>query len=916
MSQLDPVGQDPGEPEPKLKSLIQRLLYRPPSPFNSDVPVLMPWEETEKNNEWLETDKSRVARDTYNWAAKELPKNESGKVAFFFNEGRYEPREAHVMLAKHLIAHIIWRQPHLQSHVADMFSTLGQDRVFDHPNDFYAMSVLFRSLVTDPGFERTYFVLGSSQLFWSDGENPGPPTLRRVGLRRGIMHFMVTSSSLDPLNVRWLYSWDSEEPPEAPYPNFPKGSINMVEDPYPSEAPGNENSLRRNPLIERARATLEHFAKADCRILGAVLVAYRPLLVSRLAAITDLPFENLDLELLSQSLGVLRFRDTIVEQFVREGISKPQLLQHHLAMAKGCLNLLLRNLRTAGGTSTAPEVRDADMSSSYETVYWIKHLSELEIDDMEALDLVRELLEEHLLLWLKTFNTPDLLNRVRDMMVKLSETIRARARSQSQPQRSKRRRMSSGGTDDTITRPLRLCKTMEDVVELMRLHVRWHSQDKRITLEDSLLFLPCENSVRGKYLSRVYPWLHVSPIPGRDDEPPYRIINQCHDPPDWPSPEEESERRAPPSIPPTVRFLGDGAIVESFSKGKHVRHWDVESGRLQYAFDLEGDYSGAVVYSSLEEVGYVGRIAAFNSSDVNVWELPSGKLRYTLSNWRDKIPAERKKADWKERPISRIAISEDRLAIAVGEAIAIVSMNSKTPNLDWRPAGGDVSSLKFVFGGKAWAASSRTSMIFGNSRTPRLGYTSKLSSSSERGPYIQSLSHPDELGIVASSWDDGTARISHNKTGKTRAVLDAFTDACWDPVSSSAVPIFLSFSSDGTCVAVGTPRGHVGVWKRPPSGNWEHDGGSLKPDQILYDGCYRHNSSVTDVALAPNGKVLATVFDNGEIHIWDLDGHKTSVNEDSFKPTSCLAVSLTGQLVASAGKAGVIRFWHSKTGEE
>jgi WD40 repeat protein len=71
-----------------------------------------------------------------------------------------------------------------------------------------------------------------------------------------------------------------------------------------------------------------------------------------------------------------------------------------------------------------------------------------------------------------------------------------------------------------------------------------------------------------------------------------------------------------------------------------------------------------------------------------------------------------------------------------------------------------------------------------------------------------------------------------------------------------------------------------------------------------------HGQRVSCLALAPDGRTLATGAGDGAIIVWDLAGkHQVLQRLDAQKEVAALAFSPDGRTLASAGADGRIRFW-------
>src|SRR3569833_3775184 len=106
--------------------------------------------------------------------------NDEKRVAYFFcNEGAgFRQRDARSAVAS-LISCILRSQRHLLHHLESAFQDTKRDS-FEGTGGFYVLSTVLYSIISDPGFAPTYFVVASIELLAFDvadiaGLAFGPP---------------------------------------------------------------------------------------------------------------------------------------------------------------------------------------------------------------------------------------------------------------------------------------------------------------------------------------------------------------------------------------------------------------------------------------------------------------------------------------------------------------------------------------------------------------------------------------------------------------------------------------------------------------------------------------------------------------------------------------------------------------------
>ncbi|KAI0517612.1 hypothetical protein F5B22DRAFT_111272 [Xylaria bambusicola] len=1064
--------ESPASNRRELENLLRKLLYSRSSPLKRDVEITMPWQMDQQLDASLQSDQGHTLTQMYEWAygteeyknftdwsptnpcrilwvhgdpgsgktlllrasARKLSQQDESHsdpikphVAYFFSQDGAPPQEGVLFLVKSLIAHVLHQQPSLSRHLTRKFENMKRT-LYDNINDFYAMSTVFYSLIGDPKFSRTYFVVDAVDQFTIREDELCPTD--KIGSRGrksdwGLsnLYTLISTSVRISDNVRWLCSFDRDggdaylgskgtemqlhltissnlaqirkitqdyaatkatriakksgyskclgkelaiklgdisqgnmmwldmaldfaiaTASTSPW-NIPKiltelhqlapnisslyslsnaviNSRNMG----PNET-SDDNITKLNTVVNCLKIPDQDYCN---RILAAVAVAYRPLLVSELVDIIELPrtvdpvmlVHNMLSSFLTISQETLHFRHSSGKDFIRDKMKESNLLkQQHSTMTKGCLNVLLRNL----------EYPPEDTFVGYATIFWIKHLSEMDNQDTEALTLARKVLNDNLLQWLKVFDSQDLLHETLDMIAELNVALNA-------------------GLQQPLTKDaIEVFKSIQDVTKFMRFHETQkslYSGNTLITTENSLLFSPSENPVRERLLPKEFPWLLTPPVIELDrhgDSPRHVMEHE-----DW------------------VRgccFSPDGALVASSSDDYYVRLWDVKTGRLQHVLDGFEGYVYRVVMSTTGPDGSA-LIAAFETDLINVWVLSTGALLIRLPDIIKKTRAALEDGRTTGNPdkfdsgcIHDISITSagDRLAAAVGSAVVVWEI----PNFDkvcvWLEDDNEIRCIRFSPNGSRLASSNvALDIIIWDTKTGRpihrlpdrgLQLNDSPSDDPSRGesankinedgmfantsygtpPINMTPSHSDIIDglafspdskFLASGSDDTTARIWDLDARKTRVVLKFHSSY----INS------VSFSSDGTRLATGLGDSTIAIWNQKSPGDWGSDEVLTQPGQVLKG----HSDAIWTVAFAPHGSRLVSSSQDGNVRVWDTSATAESSGEGRSdrstvniavdngpghrQSVGCLAISPDGKFIASASTDGVVCLWDGETG--
>ncbi|KAI0169135.1 hypothetical protein GGR52DRAFT_509172 [Hypoxylon sp. FL1284] len=651
-------------------------------------------------------------------------------------------------------------------------------------------------------------------------------------------------------------------------------------------------------------------------ILSTAAVAYRPLLVSELVEIINLPrmvdpvtiVDKVLSPFLRISADKVVFRHLSARDFIRRKLKEEGVSTEHSKMVKRCLKVLLGAINHTRLVHSGES--GANSGINYVTIFWIKHLSEVVINDREALVSAKPLLDTYLIRWLRILDSQNLLQGALGMMATLTAVLTAQ---------SPTREFMSVDVKSAY-------QSIHDAARFMQLHQSRKSSltrdDRKLggsdTMrpENSLLFSPSETPPRKKLLKEYYPWLATPPVIELSSDLSSCLHVLKH--PDW------------------VRscvFSPDGTLVASASDDRQVRLWDVQTGKLQHVFEA---FDGYATDLAISRTGPKGRavIAAIESEVIKVWELPTGRLLKKLPEVRgtDEDTTSEDSLDFSYVRSVALSPTGDRLAAALRRNVVIWETHNFTRISMWvgnEDAAEDVRCVRFSPDGKLLASSAGPDITVWECETGKrlhklpdravVAQDDKTLESRIAGGHkedIDGLAFSPDSKFLASGSDDATARVWNLQTGKTSALLRFHNSH----VNS------LSFSSTGTHLATASSDTTIGIWQEKAPGDWGSGEEREQPDKVLRG----HKGYVRSVSFAPWGNLLASGSHDGTCRVWDTAGAEetptkaqsgsdqaaetTAVSSAHKKSVRCVAISQDGELVASASTDSIMCLWDGKTG--
>jgi WD40 repeat protein len=359
----------------------------------------------------------------------------------------------------------------------------------------------------------------------------------------------------------------------------------------------------------------------------------------------------------------------------------------------------------------------------------------------------------------------------------------------------------------------------------------------------------------------------------------------------------------------SVAFSPDGSKLASLSHDKTLRLWNVATGKLLKALEVERS-----MYRSWMRFSPNGKLLATSghgSKSVSLWDVKKGHRKFQLQMEAASTPS--------------LDFSSDSRLLVSGTAGAIYFWDSQTGKTaePFRPVNVKIGSFALQADDRtlAWAdeKTGRISFLDHQMHRPLTDYPVF-----ERATYSRLLFSRDGNLLIGSS--GGRARLWHVKQGVEVAQSCGHRGRIFGII----------YSPDGRCVVTGSEDGSLRAWDAATGkelrqfrghGGWVSNV-ACSPDGKMLAAAGFHDQTVSvwefasakllhrlegyaAAAFTPDGKRLVTGHLDKSIRIWDpVTGRQTHRLFADQAAIQCLAVSPDGKTLAHGDAAGTLLVWN------
>ena len=343
----------------------------------------------------------------------------------------------------------------------------------------------------------------------------------------------------------------------------------------------------------------------------------------------------------------------------------------------------------------------------------------------------------------------------------------------------------------------------------------------------------------------------------------------------------------------SVAFSDDGKTIASGSRDKTVVLWDINGN---YKHTLV-DHTDTIVSAAFSSDGKTIATASWDSTIV-LWDVKDHKPRTTINGHISGFNSINFSPDGK----TIVSGGEDRIVrlwdITTGENIRIYTGHAGVVlSVAFSPDGRTIASASGRHYESGWIGDDPTIRLWDTES----GIQKQILIGDRTAVYHVAYS-PDGQVLVscgsekkATFWDTATGNPLWTIAGKARTSGD--TNLNGEGVGR------VQFSPDGMMASSGE-KSETSVW-------------DISSRQLIatFSGTSRKTS---DSAFSPDGKILATLYANGEIHLYNIaTGVRNTIISEHTSNLSLIAFSPNGKTLATADfhEDNKVRFWDPDSGE-
>ena len=339
-----------------------------------------------------------------------------------------------------------------------------------------------------------------------------------------------------------------------------------------------------------------------------------------------------------------------------------------------------------------------------------------------------------------------------------------------------------------------------------------------------------------------------------------------------------------------LAFSSDGVLAYMTASSEKINLFDLEKKEIVATLETEGDVASLTFSPD-------GRMVATGTrgGSISLWDVETQELVFTDKSHNDDVTALAFSSDGAKLASGGGAFDTKVVLWDIAEVIAKIEEQKKNVAvLLGHATNRDISSVAFSPVENLLASGARDGTVrLWNTAFPsaesivltRSGFEVTSVAFSVDGKLLASASEDNTFSV----WDVASKERIANVFGAGRGELNS-----------------VAFSPDGKLLATGRDNNRIEIWSADIKTYSQIEGVTIPSLAIL--GEYERNLDVDVVAFADD-KILAALYDDGNVKVWDVESKAVVETIDLTETISAITVTPDGKNLVMGDFSGGVTFW-------